>query len=72
MSIDFILIIGSLKDINNIIDSSIFFDRKDLNGLKWLDKNPYEVSTDREIFVIKKKLPIYRAIYIRNSKLFIN
>ena len=54
------------------IDDSIYFDRKVVKGEKWLEKNPYEVSTDRESFVLKHNLPIYRAMYIRNSALFIN
>ena len=58
--------------MTNIIDKSIYFDRKILKGLKWLEKNPYGVTTDRESFVLKKNLPIYRAMYIRNSALFIN
>ena len=61
-----------IEYMTNIIDESIYFDRKILKGLKWLDKNPYEVTTDRESFVLKQNLPIYRAMYIRNSALFIN
>ena len=56
----------------NVVDNSRYFDRKVVKGIKWLDKNPYDVTTDRENFVIKKNLPIYRAMYIRNSSLFIN
>lgn len=54
------------------IDDSIYFDRKVVKGEKWLEKNPYEVLTDRESFVLKHNLPIYRAMYIRNSALFLN
>ena len=61
-----------IKSITSVIDNSTYFDREDLKGLKWLDKNPYDASTDRELFVIKQNLPIYRVIYLRNSKLFIN
>tara|TARA_Y100001968_G_scaffold118550_1_gene107982 strand:- start:797 stop:1444 length:648 start_codon:yes stop_codon:yes gene_type:complete len=61
-----------IEYMTNIIDKSNYFDRKILGGLKWLDKNPYSVCTDREIFVLKKNLPIYRAMYFRNSKLYIN
>jgi len=55
------------ESMNNVIDKSNYFDRKYSNGSEWLDKNPYEVSTDRELFVLKQNLPIYRAMYIRNS-----
>ena len=61
-----------IKSMNNIIDNSTFFDRKEVNGLQWLDQNPYNTATDREIFNIQQQLPIYRAIYIRNSKLVVN
>ncbi len=61
-----------IEYMSNVIEDSIYFDRKVSNGLKWLTKNPYHVSTDRESFVLKQNLPIYRAMYIRNSELFIN
>ena len=56
-----------IQSMTNVIDNSTFFDRKIIDGLKWLDKNPYEASTDRELFVLTRNLPIYRALYIRNS-----
>jgi len=59
-------IFNLIESMTNIIDNSKYFDRKYLQGFKWLDKNPYEANTDRELFVLKKNLPIYRAIYVRN------
>ena len=56
--------------MNSTIDKIRYFNIKDLGDLRSLDKNPYNVKTDREIFSLKKNLPIYRAIYIRNSLLF--
>ena len=56
-----------IESMTNKIDQSVYFDRKDTCGLKWLNKNPYQAYTDRELFVLKKNLPIYRAMYIRNS-----
>ena len=61
-----------IKSMTDIIDNSIYFDRKIIKGLKWIDQNPYNVCTDRELFVLKQNLPIYRAMYIRNRKVFIN
>ena len=61
-----------IEYMSNVIDDSIYFNRKFVRGLKWLKENPYEVSTDRELYVINKNLPIYRAMYVRNSALFIN
>ena len=61
-----------MESMTEVVDNSNYFDRKDVKGLKWLNQNPYEALTDRELFVIKKNLPIFRAMYIRNCKLFIN
>ena len=61
-----------IESMTNVIDNSNYFDRKYVHGLKWLDKNPYDKTTDRELFVIEKNLPIYRAMYTRRSTLFIN
>ena len=65
-------ILKFIESMLDVVDNSNYFDRKDLQGVKWLDKNPYNALTDRELFVIKQDLPIYRAIYLRNSRLFIN
>ena len=61
-----------IESMTNTIDYSTYFDRKKIHGLQWLNKNPYNVLTDRELFVRNQDLPIYRAIYIRNSKVFID
>ena len=53
------------------IDKSGYFNKKDLEELSFIDKNPYNVKTDRELFSLKKNLPIYRAMYLRNSLSFI-
>ena len=62
-------ILKLIESMNNTIDKSRYFNRKDLRYLKLIDNNPYNVKTDREIFSLKKNLPIYRAMYIRNSLL---
>tara|TARA_B100001996_G_scaffold29894_1_gene22787 strand:- start:806 stop:1453 length:648 start_codon:yes stop_codon:yes gene_type:complete len=60
-------ILNLIESMTSVIESSKYFDRRYIKGVKWLDENPYEASTDRESFVLKKNLPIYRAMYIRNS-----
>ena len=65
-------ILKLIEYMSSVIDDNIYFDRKFVKGLKYLEENPYEVSTDRELFVLRQNLPIYRAMYIRNSKLFIS
>ena len=56
-----------IESMTIVIEKSTYFDRRYLQGLKWLNENPYEASTDRELFVLKKNLRIYRAMFIRNS-----
>ncbi len=58
--------------MTNTIDKSRYFNRYDIGELKFIDKNPYNSKTDRELLTLKKNLPIYRALYIRNSILFID
>ena len=58
--------------MTNTIDKNRYFTRKSLGDLRSIDKNPYNVMTDREIFSLKKNLLIYRVMYIRNSLLFTN
>ena len=65
-------ILQLIESMTNTIDESRYFNRKDFGDLRFIDKNPYNVKTDRELFSLKKNLPIYRAMYIRNSLLFIN
>ena len=60
-------ILNLIESMTSVIESSKYFDRRYVKGVKWLDENPYEAFTDRESFVLKKNLPIYRAMYIRNS-----
>ena len=61
-----------IEYMTDTIDKSIYFNRKDLGDLRFIDKNPYNVQTDRELFSLKKNFPIYRVMYIRNSQSFIN
>ncbi len=63
-------ILKLFESMTNVIDCSTFFYRRDEFGSKKLNKNPYDVSTDRELFVLKQNLPIYRQMYIRNGKSF--
>ena len=65
-------ILRLMESMINVIDKTTYFERKDVNGLRWLDKNPYKVSTDRELCVLNKDLPIYRAMYSRNGNTFID
>ena len=61
-----------IEYMTNTIDKNRYFTRKNVGDLRSIDKNPYNVMTDREIFSLKKNLLIYRVMYIRNSLLFTN
>ena len=61
-----------IESMTNTIDKNRYFNRKDVGGLSFINENPYNVKTDREIFSLKKNLLIYRVMYIRNSLLFTN
>ena len=61
-----------IEYMTNTIDKNRYFTRKNLGDLRSIDKNPYNVMTDREIFSLKKNLLIYRVMYIRNSLIFTN
>ncbi len=61
-----------IEYMTNTIDKNRYFNKKEVGDLRFIDENPYQVKTDREIFSLKKNLLIYRAIYIRNNLLFIN
>jgi len=58
--------------MTNTIDKNRYFNRKDVGDLRFINENPYNVKTDREIFSLKKNLLIYRVMYIRNNLLFIS
>ena len=61
-----------IEYMTNTIDKNRYFTRENLGDLRSIDKNPYNVMTDREIFSLKKNLLIYRVMYNRNSLLFTN
>ena len=61
-----------IEYMTNTIDENRYFTRKNVGDFRSIDKNPYNVMTDREIFSLKKNLLIYRVMYIRNSLLFTN
>ena len=61
-----------IEYMTNTIDENRYFTRKNVGDLRSIDRNPYNVMTDREIFSLKKNLLIYRVMYIRNSLLFTN
>ena len=65
-------ILKLIEYMTNTIAKCRYFNSKDLGEVRFIDKNPYNVKTERELFSLEKNLPIYRVIYIRNSLLFID
>ncbi len=65
-------ILKLIEYMTDTIDKNIYFNRKNIGDFRFIDKNPYNVNTDRELFSLKKNLPIYRSMYIRNGLSFIN
>tara|TARA_Y100001968_G_scaffold21367_1_gene16880 strand:+ start:1904 stop:2551 length:648 start_codon:yes stop_codon:yes gene_type:complete len=61
-----------IESMVEVVDRSNYFNRKTLNGKEWLDENPYQVYTDREIYVLTRDMPVYRAMFLRNNKLVNN
>ncbi len=61
-----------IEYMTNTIDKSRYFYRKDLGEMRITDNNPYNVQTERELYSLKKNLKIHRAMYIRNSLLYVN
>ena len=55
------------KNMFNLIEASNCFDLQSKNISSESFQNPYKVRTEREEYVIKQNLPIYRKLYIRNS-----
>ena len=58
--------------MTNTIDQCRYFDRKGEGDLSFIEHNPYDIKTDREIFSLNKNLPIYRAMYVRNDFIYVN
>ncbi len=65
-------ILKLIESMISTIDQNRYFDRKGEGDFSLIDKNPYNVKTDRELFSLNKNLPIYRAMFIRNKLLYVN
>ncbi len=64
-------ILDVIESMSNLIETSGFFDLTIYKNSKWLDQNPFLVSTEREIYVQRKGIDIYRLLYVRNQKRFL-
>ena len=57
-----------MKEMMIIIENTSLFNCQNVNIETHLIKNPFQFPTEREKYVAKKGLPIYRKIYRRNSE----
>ncbi len=53
--------------MKNLIDLSGCFERKNKSSNLWDIENPYSVFSDRELYVMQSKSPIFREVFIRNT-----
>tara|TARA_B100000700_G_scaffold320260_2_gene417154 strand:+ start:915 stop:1508 length:594 start_codon:yes stop_codon:yes gene_type:complete len=60
---------GVIQPMVELIEETSLFNTHLKNDQIWLEKNPYLISTEREKYVVKKKLFVYRALYYRNHNI---
>ena len=58
--------------MDNIIQSTGLFDLNLQAKEKLINYNPFPIKTEREIYVVKQGLPVYRSLYYRNDKPIVN
>ena len=44
------------------------FERPQRDSRPWRSDNPYKVPTERELFAMEKRLPVYRVLFQRNQQ----
>ncbi len=62
-------VVETFQPMIDLLDRSSYFDSIDPLEKISSNKNPFPVKTEREQYVLKKGLPIYRALYSRNNNL---
>ncbi|WP_320666439.1 tRNA (guanosine(46)-N7)-methyltransferase TrmB [Prochlorococcus sp. MIT 1307] len=60
-------ILNVIESMTSLVELSKCFNRSEDSSGIWLEKNPFPVKTERENYVLANSLPVYRALYIRNS-----
>ncbi len=61
-----------IKPMIELVEASQCFSPHQLKTNYFLEHNPYNIITEREHYVLNKKMPIYRVLYYRNSKTISN
>ncbi len=56
-----------IQSMEKLIEISGCFVRKHPEKIRFLDRNPYKVTTERESYAIQKELKVYRILFYRNS-----
>ena len=60
---------GVVNPMTALIEKSSYFDRVLSDNSIWLNENPFKIRTEREKYVMKEGLFIYRALYSRNKNI---
>jgi len=61
-------LLAVMEKMTEVIELINCFDLPDEKEKSWLQSNPFKIQTEREIYVEKKGLPVYRLLYVRNQK----
>ncbi len=56
-----------IKPMASLVELSKCFSSCNTNDCLWDEANPFEIPTERELYVLKKGDPIFRALYRRNK-----
>ena len=57
-----------INQMVNLIDASKCFVRDKKKSNNFLELNPFSLPSEREIYVLKNNMPVYRVLYFRNSE----
>ena len=57
-----------INQMVNLIEASKCFVRDKKKSNDFLELNPFSFPTEREIYVLKNNMPVYRVLYFRNSE----
>ena len=61
-------VLDVIQPMVKLIEMSKCFRNSSTNSKSWLQENPLIVRSEREKYVLKQNLEVYRALFIRNSQ----
>ncbi len=60
-------VLDVMNSMIDVLDLNKYFDPSSSKKQKLIKSNPYNISTERELYALQNGLHIYKALYIRNS-----